>query len=204
MLEFLSSFTEAKLNYFNKPACLINTDFYIFITDHKANNMRYVILFFAVMLSINLHAQHCPYDGTTLVVVKLVDQKGKPVNPPKDTLYLVEIENPQAALCSYAEGLLKIPLLASDTYFEKHGQTSGANYGNELKKRLKDLGVINNANLLVSLNQAEKDCMMKKEGDYEYRKRKFVIILPFPKTHLVYPNFDQFGFTRPSCVFWGP
>jgi hypothetical protein len=138
--------------------------------------MRYFILLFTVMLSVGLCAQHCPYDGATMIAVKLLDEKGQMLNTSKDTIYLMEIDNPEAGSCSYAEGLLKKPLLTTTEFFIKGNEKYGPNFGETLKKRLKAMGVIDKVNLLVGLNQAERDCMIKKDKDFEYRRRKFVII----------------------------
>ncbi len=137
--------------------------------------MRYLFFIIATLFSLNMCAQHCPWDGGTLISVKLVTKYGRPWNLTKDTAYLLEVENPDASMCSYAEGLLKKPLFNTTTFFTT-GNRYGPNYGETLRKRLKGMGVIDKSNLLVSLNQAEKSCMIKKDGDFTYKDRKFVII----------------------------
>lgn len=137
--------------------------------------MRLLIFVITILFSINTYAQHCPWDGGNLIAVKLVNKKGQPINLTKDTVYLVEIENPDASLCTYAEGLLKRPFFNTTEFFTT-GNRYGNNYGEPLKKRLKEMGVIDKSNLLVNLNQAEESCMIKKGSDFSYKKRKFVIV----------------------------
>lgn len=153
--------------------------------------MRYLFLLFSVISFADLYAQHCPYDGATLVAVKFVGINGLPVDPAKDTVYLAEVENPEAALCSYAAGLLKIPLLNTEAYFAGRKEKYGAGYNENLKTRLKNLGVTEKANLFVSLNQAERTCMIKKDGDFEYRQRKFVITYSAGKKKISIPVPDD-------------
>ncbi len=148
--------------------------------------MRQVLFIVTILFSVNIYAQHCPWDGGTLIAVKLVTKKGKPLNLTKDTVYLVEIENPDAALCTYAEGPLKKPMFNTTEFFTT-GNRYGHNYGEPLKKRLNDMGVIDKSNLLVSLNQAEKSCMIKKDGDFSYKDRKFVIVYESGKQKVSIP-----------------
>ena len=148
--------------------------------------MRQLLFIIAISFSLSTYAQHCPWDGGTLIAVKLVNKKGQTVNLTKDTVYLVEVENNDAALCSYAEGLLKKPLYNTTDFFTI-GNRYGHNYGEALRKRLKQMGVIDKSNLLISLNQAERSCMIKKDSDFSFKTRKFVIIYESGKQKVTVP-----------------
>jgi hypothetical protein len=137
--------------------------------------MRQILFIITILFSLNVTAQHCPWDGGSLIAVKLVNKKGQSINFTSDVATLMEIENPDTSLCTYAEGLLKKPLLNTTEFFTT-GNRFGYNYGEPLRKRLKDMGVIDKSNLLVCLNQAETSCMIKKDGDFTYKTRKFVIV----------------------------
>ncbi len=78
---------------------------------------KYFILLLATLLSLTLHAQHCPYDGSNIVIVKLVDAKGNTVNTKNYSAWLKEVDNPLADSCTYATGLLKLPLLDKADFF---------------------------------------------------------------------------------------
>jgi hypothetical protein len=128
----------------------------------------------ALLLTLAATAQHCPYDGGSLIAVKLVNAKGAMLNPSAYTAYLEEVDNPVADSCTYAEGMLKLKLLDKKAFYvscEDHYH----NYSEALKKRLQQKGVTGNANLFVIINQAETECMLKNNNDFDYRTRKFVV-----------------------------
>lgn len=131
-------------------------------------------LLLAVLLTATLSAQHCPFDGARLIAVKLVNAKGKQLNPKSYTVWLVEVDNPDAGSCTYAEGLLKKRLLDKNDFF-KECDTVYHSYSKTLKDRLKEKGVVDKANLFIKINQPETNCMIKNGNDFTYRKRKFII-----------------------------
>lgn len=143
----------------------------------KDKCMRYFILLFVVILSGNIYGQHCPYDGSNLIAIKLVDQKGHMLSIIKDTVYLMEIDNPLAGSCTYAPGLLKIPFQDTSTFFANCDANYRPVYSNDLKRRLKELGITGKANLLLKIGQAERYCMIKDNNDFAFQDRKFAIVL---------------------------
>lgn len=70
-------------------------------------------VFILVMLLLNLHvksgAQHCPLDGGHIIIIKMVDSLGQPVNDPKYLPCLSETENPDDNSCGYTTGRLSLP-----------------------------------------------------------------------------------------------
>jgi hypothetical protein len=131
-------------------------------------------LFFLFTLSIfltgNLIAQHCPFDGGYLVAVHLTDKNGKPVST--KNLTLVEINNPVANSCTYAEGLLRKSFLPTKQTL----QTKYAGYWkNGLESEYKGWTLLNAGYYAVGLNMSENSCMIKKDNDFTYRKRQFEI-----------------------------
>jgi len=78
--------------------------------------MRCFIFLFAAMLSINLNAQHCPYDGTYLLAIKIVDKHGKMLTDINTVFYLLEVDNPMADSCTSAAGLVIKQFLTSDAF----------------------------------------------------------------------------------------
>ena len=108
-------------------------------------------LLLAVLLTTNSSAQHCPFDGTRLIAVKLVNAKGQLLNPKKYTTWLIEVDNPAADSCTYATGLLKKKLLDKSDFF-KECDSFYHSYSKALKDRLKQKGVVDKANLFVNIN----------------------------------------------------
>lgn len=139
------------------------------------------LLLFVLLFNISMQAQHCPYDGTYMVTIKVVDKHDKMLTDINTVFYLLEVDNPMADSCSYAAGLIKKQFLNSrefiadcDQKFNRSGLTS------ELNNRLKNCGVFANANMMLNLNQAQNTCMLNDKSaatyaNYTYRKRKFVI-----------------------------
>ncbi len=143
--------------------------------------MRCFIFLFTVMLCANLHAQHCPYDGTHLVAIKVVDKKGNMLTDVNTFFYLMEVDNLMADSCTSAAGLVKKQFLNSDAFYAEMDRKFNRNgYNKGLNNRLKDAGVFANANMMLTLNQAENTCTLIGKSEtvytnYIYRQRKFVI-----------------------------
>lgn len=145
------------------------------------------ILFFAV----SGVAQHCPFDGASMVVIKLKDKKGTIVTTLKDSIFLVEVNNPLADSCSYEPGLLKLPFgSVTENLINK--------YDGEWKKRsatyVKECSFIKPGHYVVVLSMAGSSCMLHNGSDYKYLERKFEIrvkkgntiktLLPVPSTSI--------------------
>ena len=143
--------------------------------------MRCFIFLFTVMLYTNLYAQHCPYDGLHLLAIKVTDKHGKMLNDVHTVFYLLETDNPMADSCTSAAGLVKKQLLTRDSYIAVCNERFNRNgYDTPLVDRLKNAGVLANANMMVPLNQAENTCTLIGKSEtvytnYIYRQRKFVI-----------------------------
>lgn len=136
--------------------------------------MKYLLLLFCLLsfFSLETSAQHCPFDGGHLVVVHLTDAKGKPVLDVSNNLNLVEIDNPVANTCTYAEGLLAKKFLPTketlQTKYERY-------WTNWIEPEYKNWTLYNTGYYAVGLNMAEETCMIKKDGDFSYKKRQFEI-----------------------------
>lgn len=134
--------------------------------------MKQLILLFCLLtfLVSNLIAQHCPFDGGYLISVHLIDGKGKPLRNKNPTL--IEVNNSVANSCSYAEGLLKKPFMPTKSYLQNHFERYWEHW---IEPNYKDWILFNPGYYAISLNQAEYNCMIKRDGDFEYRKRQFEI-----------------------------
>jgi hypothetical protein len=144
--------------------------------------MRSILFLSLVLLfSINIQAQHCPYDGTHLVAIKVVDKHGKMLTNVNTVFYLLEVDNPMADSCTSAAGLVKKQFLNSDAFMAELDSRFNRNgYNTELNNRLKDAGIFTNANMMLTMNQAENTCMLIGKSEtvytnYIYQQRKFVI-----------------------------
>lgn len=122
---------------------------------------------------INTHAQHCPYDGTRMIVVELTDSKNNPITDAFDKLTLQESDNPEADACSYAEGLLSKPFSrALNAFSDLYGIKDSADL---LQKYCADCSFLTDGFYAVKLNLAENVCMIKKDNNYNYKQRNFGI-----------------------------
>lgn len=144
--------------------------------------MKSVIFFMLFLLTgKSMLAQHCPYDGTHLVAIKIVDKKGKMLTTINTVFYLLEVDNPMADSCNSAAGLIKKQFLNSEAFTAELNEKFNRNgYNTELNKRLTNAGVYANANMILSINQAENTCILIGKSEtvytnYIYQQRKFVI-----------------------------
>jgi hypothetical protein len=125
-----------------------------------------------------VNAQHCPFDGSYVVVIKVVDKKGNPVKKCPVKFELVELENPKADSCTYAKGLLnKIFAQSSAVIFNAYTGSWEAR-----AKKFSNCSLFGEGCYAVLLNQAENQCMLKNGGDFSYEKRKFMIRYVLPKS----------------------
>ena len=136
-----------------------------------------LILFASLFISafnLTATAQHCPFDGSSLIVVHLTDGAKQPILSPGN-LTLQEVENPQADTCSYAKGLLTKPFWSVDTALK--GEFSYSSYYENWQTRYcKGCTFFGDGYYAVKLNQAESTCMMKdSENGFTYKERKFEI-----------------------------
>jgi hypothetical protein len=144
--------------------------------------MKSLILSFTLLTGNSIVAQHCPFDGTHLVAIKVIDDKGNMVTNNENIFYLLEVDNTMADSCTSYPGIVKRQLLNSNAFINKIDTVFKTNsYNNQLKTRLTKEGVFANANRMVTINQAENTCTLIGKSEtvytnYIYRQRKFVIV----------------------------
>ena len=134
-----------------------------------------VFLFCLGILAVPVNAQHCPYDGGNMVVVKLTDAKGRVITDGANDLSLHEIDNPVAKTCAFASGLLdlsfKSPIDAFLLEYENQGTKSFERYCEGCS--FKGPGFY-----AVILGQAEQQCMIPTADGHGYERyipRKFEV-----------------------------
>ena len=136
---------------------------------------------FLLAISKTMLAQHCPFDGTHLIAIKVVDKQGKMVSDFNTSFYLLEVDNPMADSCTSAAGLIKKQFLIKNTFIEECNERFGRNgYNTQLNNRLRKAGIFSKANMMLTINQAENTCMLIGKSEtvytnYIYQLRKFVI-----------------------------
>ncbi len=135
-----------------------------------------------LLLTIGLtkgNAQHCPFDGSTVILIQVKNKKGKPVVNPSFTITLTETPNAIADSCTYAAGQLQIPFSSIEKSWVNKYQ--GA-WVNNTKQKLKDCNFkTTDGYMAVVLNQAQASCMAKNGNNFTYTERDFVITVEQPK-----------------------
>ena len=125
------------------------------------------------LLPLDIAAQHCRFDGMRMIVVHLTDEKNAPIVDAVQNLILREIDNPNADSCTYAQGLLQKPFfLSNDAFSNVHKSSNSLNL---IQEYCADCSFLTDGFYAVRLGQAETSCMLKKDGDFEYSKRKFEV-----------------------------
>ena len=160
--------------------------------------MKTIIFFlFFLLAAKNLPAQHCPFDGMHLIAIKVVDKQGRMISNPDIPFYLVEVDNAMADSCTSTAGLIKKHFLMKDTFIAASNERFYRNgYNKQLNNRLTKAGVFANANMMVTLNQAENTCTLIGKNEtvytnYIYRQRKFVITYPINGKEMQQPLPDE-------------
>ncbi|MBX7171328.1 MAG: hypothetical protein K1X72_10245 [Pyrinomonadaceae bacterium] len=136
--------------------------------------MKYLALIICLLLIIpsKSSAQHCPFDGGRLIAVHLTDAKGNPVGKKTEKLSLVEVNNPAPDSCTYAEGPLKKNFEPTKSYLQNRYERYWDHW---IEPDYKDWILFNPGYYAIVLNQAETNCMIKKDGDFVYRPRQFEV-----------------------------
>ncbi|MFN8288813.1 MAG: hypothetical protein U0U70_01025 [Chitinophagaceae bacterium] len=129
-------------------------------------------LFCLLLILATANAQHCPFDGSSAVLIRLLDTKGLPVT---DTLYacfLAETDTAISDSCTYAEGPIHLPFrdIGEELIKKYNGgwETRAATYVKETTFNQKGYRVI-------VLNQAETYCMLKRGNDFDFHFRTYEI-----------------------------
>jgi hypothetical protein len=112
------------------------------------------IILFGLFFKQSIKAQHCPFDGTSIVILKVFNKKDKV------DFTLIEVDNPKADSCTYAEGLLEIPFQPIDSFYAKN------HWVKTYEKRYKMQKIKSKGGFYVKLNQATADCMIKNGNNY--------------------------------------
>lgn len=138
--------------------------------------MKKFFIFFAAIFFFGnvISAQHCPFDGSAMIVIKVTDKNGKPVTDLKSSILLYEMDNPRADSCTYAAGRLSVP-------FKEPKQSLIEKYNNTWKswatRYSSDCSFMEPGHYAVVLNQAQAHCMLKNETWFTYVERNFEIRL---------------------------
>jgi hypothetical protein len=143
--------------------------------------MKCILTVFALCLLIPSFAQHCPFDGSYLIAIKVVNKQGKMVKKTTTNFYLQEVDNKLADSCTSYPGIIAKQALTTKSYIKNCIERWNINgYGKDLIDRLTNTNVFTTSNLFVSLNQSEHTCTLIGKSEtvytnYIYLKRKFVI-----------------------------
>lgn len=117
-------------------------------------------------------AQHCPFDGGVMVILKVTGPDGKPVTRLTTPIYLAEQPNPNVDSCTYADKQLLRPFdLPQKNLVEKY---SGS-WEERASLYLKDCVFSQPGYFVVVLNQAQHHCMIPVNNEYRYVLRRFDI-----------------------------
>ena len=126
---------------------------------------RYILLLFVQMTLFQaIAAQHCPFDGKSIVFVK-VEGSRKCIS----NLRLEEIDNPVADSCKYEPGLLTMYFSPIDSIYDENSWIK------DYEKRQKKTKLKKKGHFFVSFGMAASSCMLTKNNQYVYQKRKFCI-----------------------------
>ena len=136
--------------------------------------MKKIITVFiaALLFATQLSAQHCPFDGGHIVVIKLTDAHGNVITLPDSTLFLTEIPNPLTDSCTYAEGQLNRPFDRPEKNLVKKYQGS---WEYRAALYLEDCVFKEPGYFVVVLNQAQRRCIVERNNEFTYLDRHFEI-----------------------------
>lgn len=117
-------------------------------------------------------AQHCPFDGSSIVVIKLTDSTVNPITKTGTTIYLTEKPNALADSCTYATGQLNLAFGSPEiNLIKKYTGT----WEERAALYLTECIFNRPGYYVVVLNQAQRSCMVDRNNQFSYIKRQFEI-----------------------------
>ena len=136
-------------------------------------------IFLAIILVLfnysNCFAQHCPFDGTSIIMVNIISTNGILQKSNAYDLVLQEIENPNPDTCEYAKGLLKIDFKPVTEMYKQNKNIP------DYEKKI-NVSLIKKGDFYVLLSMAETQCMQPSGNEFTYYDRKFLIVITNKKT----------------------
>ncbi len=135
-------------------------------------NKILLILLPTVLVGNSLSAQHCPFDGGSIVVIKLTDSTGNIITRLNNSLFLTETQNPMADSCTYAEGQLNLPFDSPEKNLVK--KYEGA-WEYRASRYLEECTFRQPGYFVVVLNQAQRRCMVNRNNNFTFLDRHFEI-----------------------------
>lgn len=132
---------------------------------------NFAILLFLILIKQSA-AQHCPFDGSSIVVIKLSDSIGNPIIKPGSALFLTEKPNALADSCTYATGQLNLSFGSPENNLIKKYPGS---WEERAALYLKECSFNQPGYYVVVLNQAQRSCMVDRNNQFSYIKRQFEI-----------------------------
>lgn len=140
----------------------------------KRNTKIALIASFALLCAASSTlAQHCMFDGASMIVVQLTDADDRQIFESAANLTLQEVDNPEADSCSFTKGLVSRYFLPPMNAFTERYQ-NGAEY---LRNYCEDCAFNAEGFYVVIIGQSEQSCMIRKEEGtgYHFVERKFQI-----------------------------
>lgn len=138
--------------------------------------MKSKFKFFIVLMLFfyqKMQAQHCPFDGTSIVLIKVSNKTDK------TDFMLKEVNNPRADSCTFEKGLLEMSFQPIDSFYAEN------QWIRTYEKRYKMPKIASKGSLYVKLNQATANCMIENDNNYIYVKRHFIITFKDKKTNRI-------------------
>lgn len=133
-----------------------------------------VAAWFLCFFSFHSLAQHCPFDGSSAIVILLKDKTGKPITSPAVSVVLSEIDNPSADSCKYSKGLQQILFGTIETSLIKKYPNSWEMWARDM---IKECNFNGHGYLTAVLGQAEESCIIDQGDDWKYIPRQYQIII---------------------------
>lgn len=123
----------------------------------------------------NCFAQHCPFDGSSIIMVNIFSGDGILPTSNDYDLTLKEIDNPHPDTCEYAKGLLKMNFKPVAELYNQN------NYISSYEKKMK-VNFTAKGSFYILLSMAETQCMQPSPAEFIYYDRKFLLVVTNKKT----------------------
>lgn len=135
-------------------------------------NKQYLTALFFLICIKQAAAQHCPFDGSSIIVIKLTDSSGNAITKPGSAIFLTEKPNALADSCTYATGQLNLAFgNPENNLIKKYPGT----WEERAALYLKECSFNQPGYYVVVLNQAQRSCMVDRNNQFSYIKRHFEI-----------------------------
>jgi len=136
------------------------------------NGYKWLLMVILILMNVDLHAQHCPFDGSYAIAIR-IKQTGKGGRLPD--FFLAEKEVSRKDTCRFNDRVDSTRFLSEKEVKAEMAEDPRSTRSRYLPERLKKDFNFLKGNRVVFLSMSQKDCMVERGNEYDLLPRHLVV-----------------------------